>query len=1584
MPKDPLLAEDFFSLHRLSHSEIRLALEELNKLEQVIKQKLYPHLSTDQKPTYYQGGRSLDDLNKFVYQNEASSLHSDNFKFLQVELKLSVMHIRLWVITHQLEGSETLAAFAKKIEHPSDNMSLLYGDGKFLLEKVAVLLDEPLIALEDRKKIMVNLLADKELEKCIAGCYTRIANAALQLHENLDTKLQIKQWLRSFAKVTASYIAAKRPFAMPDTYQVMLCKASDSAVEQNLLHANNYLLMQAKEHGFPVDFERDQGAIELGNGLTAMNKKAIIDLYIRDLEQQITAKNLVIYMSEKLHVSFTQILGEESDYADKSARILNKLNVLGEDAWFKTHKIGLEEILAENGGLKSVEALQITITQRLQARKLLTDYQAKRLVLAGGKLLEYYELNSEISFTWFWVDNQRIPLLNLIKTDRLATLIPLTHLQANVRQFNFNEVIHHFIKDTDSLISVIKNLPISSHFFLENSESLHRIATFIKNSNSVKSFNELLSGLPDQSKRKMFITECGHEFVKKMVYKGLIEVDIKTVMPGLTINYLTEDYLGISRQEALSFSKGLIKQLIDNEFNEFSHINFIKLPHPYLEEIDFSDTNLQFAKFFQPVRHCQFDRSKLDNVIFFERLEHIAFKTTDLRKVVFQSPINIQYSEIDLENAKLSTEAFKGLRSAYVVNFVGANFQEVDFQDVLIKLRLQYLDFTKANLEESDLSKLKLTSSVFWEANLGKANLIGTDLSQIAINPDTNLEASQLDLSTVDYLYRRGIRNFAGCKIYTERSSDEPSEFYSFYSMNFKKTEFIGESLFINFHQSDLSTALFTPKTVTQHASSMMLSVAFKESQLDRATFRHVKFSSDSIILSSRFTQLNFDQTEISARLLFALYEEGQRDFMGIKALKGTIPQKLVAFPVLGAKLKKDSFLHLYRQGLRDFRGSNLNSFYLSQVLTEQAISAIELKLEGAEYKQSPLGCVSGPRHKRAVLLASFCTVHFLFQKTNTEKKVTLNDIEVFALASRERFSIKELVLGPKPLYILSDEVNEVNFYWGYRPDEEVLTKLDSFTKKSIHAFEVSERKQINLRFHFSKKFSDTTSLNEFARNIGQLGFSDVKLNYYNQHTQLSRIELKNGVTSITSVSMIQGQILHTDKFRDLLKNVKLSTLKAYNKEEYRARLRRINSEVRRKLGSGIRTGVRNGAQYEIGATIIYFIGEAINNPRSGEIRVIEAENKTVLKQLAYHLAQEVGQERGASESQVNVTARVAEQCIDRGECFTEEQVIRDVVDSMQRIRPDIVIGNERAWNITKDFFVNIGSYVSDKFDELKQFFSVTHNQSLPTEARYWGPSTGIFQLSRIQKRSLSNWYESSLLMRFIKNIEMIFEGFECDLLQDEDFSEERIAGFISELWQALANCGVNNNVTEEFILNALTKLENNIFLTNDFNVSQKVCSMETELTTPLLPQVVNVANDRVGSRRRRQISPHVDEFDIVKKETDRKILTLDDNYHLQFLGKKKHAQQYNKQTKIIDKGSLKKAPSIPDYRNKTLNQERNFQPKKLIIKNTKLPQKYINTNYFKNNSKQHDPAVFIKYSKKDPSGINKNRVYLLKKIIII
>lgn len=1563
MPKDPLLSEDFFSLHLSYDHEIRFVLEELAQLEQSIKQKLYPHLSPDQKPTYYQGASTLRDLNRFIYQNEENNLYSGRFESLKNELKLSIAYIQLWATDNQIEETETLPVFLRKLEHASDNIALLYGDGKLLLEKLAILIDEPLIKLEARKNIIVNLLADKGLEKCVAGCYSRIASAALQLQENLDGKLQIEQWLRSYSSLMASNLAAKRPFAIPDTYQVMLCKASDSAIGQNLLHANNYLLMQAKEYGFPIEIQSDQGAIELGNGLTQSSKKAIIDSYIKDLEQHITAKNLIHYISEKLHDSFTQTLLGDGDYVDKTALILNKLNLLGEDDWFKTNKVGLEEILTDSGQLKTVDALQITVTQRLLARKLLKGFEAKKIILDRSNSLEYYEFSSEIALTWIWTDHQRIPLLKIINENRLSELIPLPGLAENARPAKMVPIIHNFIKDANSLLSVIKNFPISYDEFFDSVSSLRFMVTLCKKSESVKHFIGLLTHLRDKEKRLLFLKECGDEWVKKMLYQGLAAADIKTVLPGLAIDYLAEDYPLPSRQEALSVSKGLIKQLINSEYKQFRHVNFIKLPHPYLEEIDFSNSDFQGSKFFQTVRHCQFDQSTLDNVIFFEALEHISFKTTDLRKASFKNSINSHYTELNLEKARLSTKTFKELKLAYVINFIGANLREVNFQDTAVRTHLQYLDFTRANLESCDLSGLQLTGSIFWETNLAKTNLVDTGLRQIAINPQTNLEGSHLDLYTVHYLYRRGIKNFSSCNIYPEKSYEDNFIVYVFHQINFKKAQFIGDKLYIDFVSSDLSEALFTSNSLPHYSSSMTLSMRVSECNLDVTTFRHVKLISDSRFISSTFTQINFDNVEIPASLLFALYERGQRDFLGVKALQGPIPQKLMVFPVLDAKLNKESFLHLYRQGLRDFRGSSLNSFYLSQVLTEQAILAIDLKLEGAEYKQSPLGCASGIRHKRNILSSSLCAVHYLFQKTNTEKSISLTDIEVVAIASGKRFSLKESVLGPKPLYVLSDEVNEVNFHFGYRPDEEVFIKLDSFTKTSITVFEVSERKNVNLRFHLPKKFSDEAPLTEFARNMGQLGF-DVKLNYYNQQMQLSRVEFKNRMLSITTLTATQEHILHTNKFRALLKNVKLNTLTLYNKEEYGVRLRQVTADVRRKIGSGTRTsGLRNGGQYEIGAAIIYFVGAAINNPGSAEIQVLAAENRTALKQLASHLAEEVGQERGANERQINATIRVAEQCIDRGECSTEKLVMRDVADSMQRLRPDLTLGNEAAWNSTKEFFEKVGSYLVSKFDEIKIFFTTIPEQVLPAHSRYWGPPSGILSLpsNSIQKKNIYNWYESPLLLRLIKSMESVFNGFGIDLQQDENFSEEKVAEILSKLWQILANCGVSNNVTEAFTLSVLKKLENTRFLENIFNSSQEFCATEFE-TTVIELSTVTYSSRQVSRGRRRQARDIsiIDKLDFIKQETeaDDAILGLADDYLVQYESRKKHPKENNHRQKNISVSSLNRQQRLSENNNKHIVEyEKKYKQKIKLDPKPNLSNKYSNKNY-----QQYKPAFLLPF----------------------
>lgn len=1395
MPKDHLLTEAFFALDQISWSEMNLANQNLNAFDQLIKQELYPHLSETRTPTYYQGRNTFSALNQFVYQ-EGSLLHSQQFKVLQSELSRSVNHIRFWGIRNQIDGVESLTVFLKKLEQPSDGMTLLYGDGKRLVEKIAVLLGEPLIKLEERQQIMVSLMADKELEHCIAGCYSRLASAASQLQENLDGDIQIKQWLRSYSRETASSVAARRPFGGPDTYQVLICKASNSAVEHNLFHANNYLLMQAKFHGFPISIEQDQGASELGNRLPASDKRVITDAYIKDMEQHINAKGFINYLSGKFHESFTTIISTENGFVEKSNLILSKLNILGEDTWFKTNKVDLNEIFDDEGQLKGVNALKITVAQRLIDRNLIRGYEVKNLFHAG-RTLEYHEFSPEIALTWLWLDNQRKPLLELIQGNRWSELVPhrleSEHLSTSIA------LLHsHFIKNTQSLLKVIKVLPANYRDFFFNPVSFKQMAYLLKKSDSVQLFAELLLHIPDPANAKLLITACGDEFVKKMLTQGLFQADIKKVLPGLSINYLSNDYSENSRQEALQITQGLIKKLIDYEFKNFARIEFLQLPHAYLNELDFSLSNLRSAVFYQAVCRCKFDGSDLYGAVFFSSLEKISFKSTDIRSVIFHSAIPQPYLEINLDNTLLSTDSFKALRMGYVTQFVGTNLKEVNFQDREIKFLLQGLDFTGANLESLDLSHLKLTDSIWLGSNLQRVNLLDTDLTNIRINSRTKLQMSILNIGTVEYIYTMGFKNFEGCNIHISKDFDEEFVVF-FHRANFKNAQFIGQKFYVGFKQSDLSYALFTPKLLETSTSRMLLGIHAKESQLDGATFRRVQFGRPAKFIRSALTIVNFDEVVMSASSLFSFYQMGQRDFMGIKALMGGMPKELKSFPVLEAYLTKESFIYLYRRGLRDFRGSNLRSFYLGQVLTQQAISEIDLKLEGAKYKSSPLVCTSSNRNSRAIGLP--CGVHYVLQKTSVvnEQEVSLADVKNFVKVTQTRFSIKEVMLGTKPLYLFSEAVNEVNFYLAYRPDEDTFTKLHLFTQESSIELNRSARRDFKLRYHLAKQFNDVSVPSEFVKNIGQIGFSDVRLNYYQQQTQITAIQLINGVPVVVQHMTQSQQILGMTKFRNILNTVPINPAKNYNKGEYRARLDRISLDIKRRMGS---SGQGGGGKYVIGAGVIRLIGSAMKHPGTPEVKFINEEEKIELKQLARAVARDLGSRRLASERAINSIISVAEQCIDRGECSTEEQVMQDVSYHIYMSTP----GNPYLWRDVKKFFINVGDFFSDRFDAIKDYFISLNNRG-STELRGtrvigspFRPRTG--EIRRMNKRELMGWYESPLLMRLIKDIELVFDVFGYDMHRDEDFSEEVLAGMLRDMWQALANYGVGGNQSSsEFVL---------------------------------------------------------------------------------------------------------------------------------------------------------------------------------------
>ena len=103
MSKDPLLTTEFYSVHRLSISEVNLAHQNSDEMDKLIKQQLYPHLQDQEQPIYYQNSHTLAELNKFVYLSSGSYVYTQNFITLQNELKIIISKIKNWTEMNKLD-----------------------------------------------------------------------------------------------------------------------------------------------------------------------------------------------------------------------------------------------------------------------------------------------------------------------------------------------------------------------------------------------------------------------------------------------------------------------------------------------------------------------------------------------------------------------------------------------------------------------------------------------------------------------------------------------------------------------------------------------------------------------------------------------------------------------------------------------------------------------------------------------------------------------------------------------------------------------------------------------------------------------------------------------------------------------------------------------------------------------------------------------------------------------------------------------------------------------------------------------------------------------------------------------------------------------------------------------------------------------------------------------------------------------------------------------------------------------------------------------------------------------------------------
>jgi uncharacterized protein YjbI with pentapeptide repeats len=1294
---------------------------------------------------------------------------------------------------------------------PTDTIVIMYGVGKKHLETVAVLLEESTINLAQRKQIISNMLADKELTKCIAGCYSRISSAAEQLLESFEGPHQTRFWLQSYINAEARQVAAKQAFPTPVSYQALVCKTANCSKATNMLHANNYLLMKTKEQGLPVNVVRDTGALALDRSLNNNDRHIITKNYVEQLENTYSANNLVTYFSEKLHGNINTLFSRDLDYADKINMIQTKLNLLGKDDLYYPG-----EILDPEDSLKSADHFKITLTERLAKREpssetnslpnmgLLNKAEIHTLVSPeDGKTLEFHRYPS-LALSWFKRDEERKPFLSFIKEKGLDHFMTLRQLRTYDDEDSSILVLPDFlIKNTKDLLLVVNHLPKEKSFL--NWVPLRYVVSLVKKEVTPNQFVELLKNIlfiPNRDQANKFLRDCGTVLVRNMLRDGILQADVDMVFPGLSVKYEAKAYNNNTKQSGLKITKELLQLLTICHFRDFKQFVFFKIDYlDYLNDISFAHVDLKNAQFFQPINHCNFNSADLRGVKFHNHLNTLSLQT-DLREVTF--PIaNAQVTTLDLRGARLSTPSFARLRELEITDFSGTYLSEVDFQHSTIKPCLQYLNFHEANLESANLRLINLHGTQLTKANLAKANLVGATLSfDNQFDQQTNLKNSRLNLSTLYSLHQKlGIKDFERCTILIDWNNANMPNNLRFEQVDLRRSTFIGEVLRGHFVQSDFTNATFKASTssANRQPSKLHMNVMFNTSELKKVTFNQVKFLQTTQFSDCLLTDIAFNSVEMDANLLFHFYTQGHRNFKGVNELTGHLPSKLLPFPMLDAELNQPTFINLYRLGLRDFRGSSLNGFYLGELLIKKAISDSDLKLEGARYPTFQLGC---RRSRRS--LDTRCTTHFLFQSRIEANLASTDKIKQTIQSSTSKtVTVEVLSLRMKSIYSL-ENINELNIHWGYLPRDIDYTKLISFLDGARQS---STRSTLKVQSYIYQPMTDTNPLREFVQDLEFRGFSQVKIEYVNQQKQVSLMKIEGTKLSITHSpggSLIRLHLARLEQTKITVRptptikpTLHPTAAKPIDKKNY-SRLKIFMAKAKLKLSGSHRIYSREGGYYLIGESVMNALYQWYIN-RSPEVKEIDTKTKAALKELVYHVAEEVGRERLATTRQIELADRVANQCIDRGECSNEELVISNVVNSLYSMRPDLMIGNEYLFKKIKEGLIAIGSFITHQFDKIKQFFSRSNN--------------------KLQKRAILDWYESPLLMQLVKSIESGFSILDIGLEQDDTYSEEELVGFLSSLWQALDAQGVTNATSTESLL---ALLNNTAFIEQTLNLQQE------------------------------------------------------------------------------------------------------------------------------------------------------------------
>lgn len=1448
MAKDSLLQEKFFYSSSGDEDLTDSLQSEKVEIQNLIKQSLYPQ---GQEPVYYQGRyNNFKDLNDFIEQPE--------YIELQRQLTLIIEQLKAWGRDHELSNLEkTLADFLVKLKLTgvTEKITVLYGDGKKSLEIIAVLLNDPQIDLELRKTIFIDLLADNELAKCIDGCYTRISNAAEKLLEHRDSKNQINRWIRNYCTDKARKIAAKRPLAMPESYQRLICRTLNIPFRTNELHASNYLLNQAKEKGFAINLIPDTGAIEIGQQLDYLNRREVVNLYLAHLESKVTASDLVDFISRRLHADFKQIMADtDKDYVEKIAIIETKLQHIGRDNSFLLNEIFEDETWE----LKPASSLTITIQNRLTQRNWLYPVEKKSFELSGQRFF-YYHFPRNLELNWYFQegDTTRSRFIELLNPDYLnaETSIKTALL------FKFLD-LPDFIVHSREILTVLKYNKLSfpvMDFLPDNRliDCLSRISDPLRFSQIIKSLS----------------LEKGESILKKMnkintlamLSKAMHLADVETRYDYLPSDYFIKHYNQLAQEDVLKSTRQFLTNLIEKGFRDFSdHVVFINLKHTnYLIDIDFSGSDLSNAAFMQPISSCSFKRCTLTNTIFQKNLKFVSFAEVNLQSTIFFTHNLVQYENLNLRNAKLSTLVFADFLTAGITDFSYSDLSSIDFQIVLSDKKLA-LDLSCTNLQGVDLSNLNLKNIMFYSSDMSFTKLIGSIIRPVNFQ-NIVLKGAYLSLEMANDFHEQGINQFDECLIYQVGIIDV-REGFTFHKASFKKTIFKNPLPTFNMLECDLTEACFTSETTINFAH--LPKIKFKKTKFIKTEFQDIRIT-DLDFTDCIIQDLKFLNVKLTPNSLFKFYSLGHRDFSQVKELKGRVTEKLTPFPLYEAVMSKEVFIHLYKQGIRDFRASNLKSFYLGQVLREQAISSINLKLGGATYKKSLLSCATGTRQPRKRSTSfEYCDFFFIVQKKGLfERQLYLEDIrKTFEASTLVDINpvLEEIVLDQLSLFLLKNP-KKINFYWGYIPQEE--QSFDQIINFIIESTSRADRSKSQIEFYFTQKIPSIDTITRFAGRLTSLGFTSGYINYFNIHGQLLASDLKGKSIILVHHSEINKKIIEISQSK---KNI--PTFHVFEKKQ-RSRFYRIAADMQRRSKALLRSGIREGVHYEIGHVVMYFVSRWLMQRETPTPQLLDIDTKNKLKKFSKEIIKKEADSKRVGQYIRDLLERVASLCIDRGECYNEALVQEDIVDNLNDIKQDFQVGYEIMWDKLKDLFFSISKFFTYDYPIIRGFFlskstrlikrnvlkdlkeinttliqstqintdkdvrtNVSSNFSTigfsahsnacllnqswfdPDEIKTSNTSSGtvatvtenhdesiefIFdsiQVARRTNREVHDWSENSLILRLIKTIISCFDVIGLDLNQDTQFSEAKLACLIYDIGLLLDRCAINHTSPKDIL----------------------------------------------------------------------------------------------------------------------------------------------------------------------------------------